>query len=386
MKKIKMLLTIIFLLPLMISCWDNNELTTIFLVSGIALDKSEEEGKIDLTIQVLNLQNTEDKDKTKHSDVIILKATSTTIGEGFQTINKSTNRKLYMQHNQVLLIGEDLAREGLMEILDSFLRDLHARMAVLLFVSKDKAGDVLDAKIEHSKISGIFLSEIFNHHSNVSLKHRVRMIDFVSVLIDNTTAPMIPYIELKEKDEKEDIKEIIINGMAVFKEDKMIFNIDDHETMAYTWSMGTVHNCALVIDDEKGKAVFGIRGLTTKRKISYDNNQFKVNLDINALLRLDEVMDFKIYNIEELLNVIMELAKEEIKNRINNLYNLTKLTSSDIFQFGTYYYKFHPKKWKLIEDNWESIYKEIDLNINVNIEIHELGKVIKNLEMERKNA
>jgi spore germination protein KC len=48
---------------------------------------------------------------------------------------------------------------------------------------------------------------------------QVRMLDFMSNLIDKTTAPIAPIIKVVEQDEK---NKIVIDGMAVFKGDKLV--------------------------------------------------------------------------------------------------------------------------------------------------------------------
>ncbi len=45
------------------------------------------------------------------------------------------------------------------------------------------------------------------------------MLDFMSNLIDKTTAPIAPIIKVVEQDEK---NKIVIDGMAVFKGDKLV--------------------------------------------------------------------------------------------------------------------------------------------------------------------
>ncbi|MDR0405609.1 MAG: hypothetical protein LBH54_02310, partial [Clostridiales bacterium] len=89
------------------ACWDNHELDALFIVTGIALDKSDEPGLIDITLQISKTKSTS-SDSTAPDDqkesVILMKTTHKTVMEGLMSFNRNSSRLLLLQHNQVLLI------------------------------------------------------------------------------------------------------------------------------------------------------------------------------------------------------------------------------------------------------------------------------------------
>ena len=123
------LLTTFFLLStlLICGCWSRKEVETLAFVTTIGIDKAEEPGKVELTLQTV--------DTTKISPpgsgggggddkpVLNLKKTGNTVFEAIRKFNYESSRRPFFPHSQALIYGEEIAREGVGKYIDFIERD-----------------------------------------------------------------------------------------------------------------------------------------------------------------------------------------------------------------------------------------------------------------------
>lgn len=378
-KTIKIFLFLSLFLSLY-GCWDSIELTNLFMVTGISIDTVDEEGKIELGIQVIKPRSS-NSEESKTSETIFFYDDGDNISECLTKISKNINRKLFLKHNQVLLIGENLAKKGFIKYLDFFIRNSQARIEVLLFITEGKAREYLKAKIDESEVSGIFLSELIHNLANVSEMYRVRIIDFMSYYLSDTSSTYIPFISISDK--HDDIKDIKISGYSILKKDKFLYVLENNMLMEFSWFYG-VNKCKLELKSEEGEIIFSIKKIDVKKKYHYDDTLF-INLKINAVLEVEEIEGFTDYEKNELIEHLKKEINKEIIKKMEEVFKLTQKNNTDIFEIGLDIYRFHNKLFKNIEYKWEEVYQNSQLKFQVKSNIVDVGKVIESLEMEKNN-
>ena len=375
----------VFLLSLLLmiflsGCWDEHELHTLFIVTGVALDESDDPEKMDITVQIAKSQSKSSRSgdtEPQENYIILLKNKSGTMMEGLMEFNRDSSRTLMLNHNQVLLFGSSLAEQGIKNHIDLFMRDQDSRMEILMMVVDGRGEEALSAKLSQDRISGMFLSRVIRTMSSVSSYYQVRMLDFVSRLLEETTSPVVPIVTVTKKGKMEEIK---ITGMAVFKGDKMIDRLSNDETLGYIWAMGDVKHCNVVTSTELGKAVFQITKLDCKRdvKIRQDGG-IGVKLSVNTTLSVGEISGFSETTSEELMPYLVKIAQEEIKRKIMNSFETARRLNADIYGFGTSVYRKYPKEWKSMKDSWDEIFSDIELNVQVKAHIPVTGQITQPL-------
>ncbi|MGI6005156.1 MAG: Ger(x)C family spore germination protein [Christensenellales bacterium] len=384
--RVKRITTFILLvLTLLLSgCWDNRELHKLFIVTGIALDAADNPEEIAIAVQIAKgkqeSSGSGDSKETEDSGVIVLEATGETAMQGLAEFNRDSSRTLLLQHNQVLLLGSSMAEQGVKDRIDMFMREQQARMEVLILVVDGRAKEVLSAQMEQDRISGMFLSNMIADMAEVSPHYEVRMLDFASRILDETTSPVAPLIRVLPKDDKQ---QIVIDGMAVFKQDKMIGRMNNDETLGYIWGMGDVEQCGFTAGSSLGKAAFQTRKLDTKRTVTLrPDGGVQVALNVEATLNIGELRGFEGMKPEELTPHLTQVATEEIRRKITDTFVLAQEMNADIYGFGTSVYRKYPKEWKFMKARWDQIFPDIDLDVQIKVNIPATGQIIQSLEME----
>lgn len=368
-------------LLLLTGCWDNHEMDGLFIVTGVALDTAEEQNQVSLTMEIGKAKSQSgEEEKGKKSSSIMLGTTANSVLEGIMEVNRNSSRTLFLQHNQLILMGEDFAKQGVKDRIDLFMRDQEARMEVLVMVAEGKAGDVLSAKVEQEEITSMYLSRVMHDHSATSPYYRTRMLDFASRVLHETSAPVAPLVTLVQKDDQEEIE---VTGMAVFKEDKMVGKLDSKQVQGYVWGMGKVGRSSMIAKSQFGSAVYRVDKLNTKQEVTFGaDNQVELTMKVKVQLAIGELTGFTEMSPLEAMPILEEMARKQIISQITESFDLAQELKTDIYELGTSIYRKHPKQWLQIKDRWDQVFANIPLTVEVEVDMPATGQIVKSLEME----
>ncbi|MGF7186370.1 Ger(x)C family germination protein [Desulfitispora alkaliphila] len=123
-----LLITLIFIT----GCWNRVELSERALVMGTGIDKGEE-GTVKVTIQVLQpikkgVPAAGIGGDGSENAVWVVTSTGETLFDAARNFVKQSGRTLFWQYNEIIVIGEEAAREGILPLLDFFVRDHELRL------------------------------------------------------------------------------------------------------------------------------------------------------------------------------------------------------------------------------------------------------------------
>lgn len=372
------------ILMILSGCWDKDELDSLFIVTAISVDKSESSDLLDITLQIGKTEPSKggggEKSDSQDKSSILIKDSGKTVTEGIMKLNKSSSRSLFFQHNQAILLGSSLAEDGIKDKMDMFFRNNQNRMEVPILVAGERADKVLSIKMEQEKSPGIYLSRVMQDLNDISPYYMIRTIDFLSRLREETSAAAVPVVVVVSEGEKETL---MIDGMAIFKNGRMIGKISSEETMGFLFAMGDVKLATIVAQSDKGHAVFNTVKMKTKKNVTLrQDGGVKVTLSVNATLGISELNGFKGFIPLELVPYLVDMVQEQIKNQITNTFDKTKALSADIFEIGSTIYRTHPKEWKNMKSDWDKLFSDIELEVEVLVKLPNTGKILQSLEME----
>jgi spore germination protein KC len=382
-KRLAAVLTLVLTLAMTLTgCWDSHELDAMLIITGVALDKADDPNRMDITLQIGETKaksSGSGEANVQQESTILMKNTSNTLMSGLTQLNQDSSHKL-LHHNQVLLLGSALAEQGVEQRIDLFMRDQQSRMEVPVAVVDGRAEELLSIKPKQTTISGIYMALMLDGAAAISPYYRVRMLDFVSRLLDGTTAAVVPLVTVEQVDENQ---EISISGMAVFKGDRLTGKLDDEETKGYLWAMRHVKNSEVETDSGADKAAFRIIKLQSKRDVSLKKDGgVKVTLSIDAVLELKELSGFEKMTTDQLMPRLIEMSRNEITRTIIDCFEAARRLNADIYGFGTSVHRKYPKEWKNMKDRWDTLFQDIELDIQTEVRVATIGQIGKSLQMQ----
>ncbi|RKL66957.1 hypothetical protein CR203_14120 [Salipaludibacillus neizhouensis] len=378
----KILLVIISFL-LLTGCWDRNELVDVGIVVGMAIDKDPDTGDFILTSQYLRPAAESTQTPTPDPPYLMVSTTGKTIPEVMRKANQTIDRRSFFAHNKVIIISEDVAREGLIEISDSFQRGKEVRGYVWLSIAKDiGAKELLEIKANNiARIPANFLNALFDnteHNATAS-----NLLTYYKKVLGAGINPVIGVLTREETD-IDPFELVKLSGSAVFKEDKLVGFLDESETRGYNWvteegptsNRGAINLPSLLQEDKFVTILLKeVHSKIIPKVENGDQISFTIEVDQNAsLIGQEATVELESRKqISQYLSQIGAEGEKEIENEIKKAVDKAQDFQSDIFGFGEALNIENSKVWNKEKDNWAETFAEVPYTVNVHLNIKSPG-------------
>lgn len=377
MKRLLLLLYMIIFIPLATSCWDSREVDKLSIVTGMAIDKTEQ-GKYLVTFEVADFIQSSEGQTIKS---ILIESEGESIFEAARNALNINAPRLYFGHTTVAIFSKAVAREGMLKVLDFFLRDAEPRLSIDLFISEEEtAGEILRTKPLTSEFVAVEITDIMDEQKNLSKALAVPAYKFVNALSGNGVSGMMTSLCATENNGEKTVKSC---GMAVFKKDRLIGFIDEEDTFALCFVLDEVKGGVLVVDaGKREKMALEIMNSTTDIKPSYENGEPSVKVKVNMKAALIDHSSERNFNDKKGREVLVKMSEEQLKNKIEGIIRKVQEDfGSDIFGFGDSFYRDLPKVWKEIEKEWDDIFKNLKVTVEPEIKLTHTGLLLEPIEI-----
>lgn len=346
MKKIIILLLILFIT----GCYDYQEINNTAIVTGIGLDYIDDNYYI--TYEILNIKSSNEEQNNDEKKYIINAYGSSITDAIIQAENKIAKKTTY-SHLEILLISNNVARNGISSIKDYFIRNSRFTNSFYIISSfSDSPNDILSFKSINNPISSTAITDLLKTtNSTISLNNKDSF-DYQIARIKDNIDIVIPNVKLE--------KEIDLDGMLVFKNNEYNYKLDTYETQIYGLLTNKIKN-NLIVNDQGSIEID-----MTNINYSYDD---VIKIDINMEAKIKEINnnDFDLKD-NKYLNELEESFKKDIKNRINHFIKRSINNDSDILDFKSIIFR----KTKDNSINWHQ-----DYIVNIYLHINRSGALFE---------
>lgn len=373
----KMLITILVVMT-MTGCWDARELYNISMVVGLGIDKGEADDTVLLTAQIVKpqkLKSSFDASTSSQSKAYWnLQSTGDTVFDAVREFTHKTSQKLYISHSDVIILGKEVASDDVQKYLDFFTRSNETRPNTHILVANGTAAEILDVQPELDNLPAINISKLIDAQGLTSYSKAVDFEEFTNRLLSSTTSPVAPIISVEDNNNE---KVLSINGLAVFKQNKMVGELNSMQTRGFLWVIGEVETGVIVIPYKDGKVSIEIKKATSKVKPKFVEDKILMQIEIQfAGVLVGQTVTENLATVpafEELIKLINIAIEGEILDSLKKAQEL----NADIFGFGETIHKKDRKKWKELEPNWDSIFSSIQLDLEIESKLIGTGHATK---------
>jgi len=385
MKKIKILFIIIFVSLISTGCWNYNELNDLAITTGIAIDIKDE--KYIVSYMIANAKKSQGETKSQESNSVVYTGEGNSISSAYMNLNSKISKIPYISHLEVLVISEDAAKKGVIDIIDFLMRNPESRKEFFVVLSKNTtASSILETLTPLEPFSAQSIAN--NLISNKTIQSTViveQFSDFVSKLLQEGINPVLSGAEIEgnieEGKEQSSLESstpgaiIKINTIGIFKDDVFLGWANHDETIGINILANEVGSILLESKCDDQYMAATMTNIETETNFEFDGDLPKLKINVTAQGALVEINCKK--NLEE-TSVIEELSGEfenSLKTLLSNSINLAKQQyKSDIFGYGNMIYKNNFKKWNKIKEQWEDeIFPNLDVEIETNISLSSKG-------------
>lgn len=385
MKKYTFVLLILSLV--LTGCWDRRELNEIAITLALGIDKVDEE--FQLTAQVVVPSEVSMKQSSGRSTVTLFQADGETIFEAFRKMTIDSPRKIYPGHLRMLVIGEELAKAGVSESLDLLSRDWELRSDFYVVVAKDNtAAETLNVT---TPIESIPANKMFNtlktSEENWAVTKGVTLDELLGDLITDGKDAVLTGIQVfgnrevgSSKQNVESITpatQIQYDYLAVFKKDKLVGWLNESESKGYNYIIDSVKSTVASIScPEEGKVSIEVINSKSELKGKINKGEPEVNVTIEVEGNVGAVECHIDLKDTKAIDALEKSYEKELKEIIHQtIETVQKQYKTDIFGFGQAIHRSNPKTWKKIKNQWDEIFPELTVNVEVDMKIYHTGTV-----------
>lgn len=396
--KLKRLLFILIILStiFLTGCWSSHEINTLAIAVCIGIDKTEN-GYL-VTAQVLNPRAIASKKATVESPVVIYTAEGNDLAEIVRRFTTQSSRIFYNADLRMVVFGEDVAKDGIQNILDYFLRNHEYRTDFYFVIAKNStANEVLGILTPIESVPGfsMYISLKMSEEKWAAMKS-VRIIELVNSIIADGDNPVLTGIEISQDEispkstdilkQSGEYKKLKYTGLGAFNKDKIVGWLDEDESKGYNYITDNVKNTVEYADyDSKVKITYEIINAKSRTKVYFLENKPAIEVKIKIKCNIGIVEGEFDVSAEENKQVLNKLLASKVKLLCEKALNKAqKELKTDIFGFGEAIHRKYPKTWEKLKDDWNDKFTDLPVNITVEAETKQLGQITKPLFIKEK--
>lgn len=368
-------------------CWNYHELNNYSIVTGIAIDKNEK--GYEASVLIANSPKETANKEADSSRIVVYSGVGDSIFTAIKDIGLISAKELYLGHFSVLIISEDVARDGINDVIDLFLRESNSKKNFYVAISKDcKAKDTLKIITPLSNFPSQSIAD--NLKSTSQLQGTVSNVNFNELLenlkrngIDNAINMISIIGNIEDGSNKENVEKsepstyIKLGPLGLFKGDKLVHWTTKEESVGINIARNRAKELYVNIKYKKADIIVETTDINTKVKANIINNKPSIDIYVSGEAKLVEVKNNINLKKDDTINLITTLMNKKIINYVNEGINTAIKYKSDALGFGLLFYQNYPKYY---ENNKNILNDNLNVNIHSNVIIKTKGSSQNSLE------
>lgn len=390
MKKILLVISLCFILT---GCGNYAELDKLAIVTGVAIDKDGDDYEI--SYLVANSPKGQTSSKEGEAKTTVYSGTGETIPDAAMIIEQKSPKKIYLGHVNVVIISEEIAKDGFFKVADWLFRNPEARKQFYLLLAKDeKAKNIIKIISPLESFPSQSIATLLeSNRDSKSASTTTTYNNFVGYVLEQGADPIVPTItikgDVKEGSEQSNIETteptayLALGPLAIFKEDKLVGYVKAKESELINLIQNKIKEIKYTLNYNDDDITIDSYNLKTKLSLK---DEWHVNLNITGtgnIYNINSDIDIsdpkEIEKIEKKWNKSLQKSLKKLIKKMQNKYK------SDIFGFGNKIYSTYPQKWNQVKDEWNDKYfKQVKVTINSNLKIPDTGSLKDTLTEAKK--
>lgn len=387
-------------LLLMTGCRSNAEIDDYSYAMMIGVDRAQgETGEYVFTYRVILPQAFAGDGKAKDDEkarLVSVKASS--LSESYKLVSLAMNRQLNATHIVGFVFSEDVAKEGIYDIVSSMNKSVLFRNSVVLVVSQDSAKTFIEKNKAPFEVfpsrwteslrdnqmhsGAYFVSDAREFYRRSREPLRAGVLTYAGVTKGSLDAKGSPITSASEERgytvdslPREGGSEAIAVGSAVFVDWKMVGTLTSAESLGGTM-LEKVLRVPLDIVDPRGTGQvysFGVRTALPKIDVRIVNGRMVADVSVSGVA---EMMELR-YEADEQSGDVYALLEEElgrtVESSVHAYLTKTKAWGADCIGLANHCRKESTTLTEWSQRDWQKLYRDADIRVHASIVIKRRG-------------
>ena len=366
----------------------------------IGIDRAEGKmGEYVFTYRIILPQAFAGDSKAKDDEkarIVSVKASS--LSESYKLVSLAMNRQLNATHIVGFVFSEDVAKEGIYDIVSSMNKSVLFRNSVVLVVSRDPAKTFIEKnkapfevfpsrwteslRDNQMRSGAYFVSDAREFYRQSREPLRAGVLTYAGITEGGLEANGKPVTEMSEERgytvetlPREGGSEAVAVGSAVFVDWKMVGTLTSAESLGGVM-LEKVLRVPLDIIDPRGTGQvysFGVRTSLPKIDVRIVNGRMEADITLSGVAELMELR----YEADEQSGDVYALLEEELgraaEASVQAYLTKTRDWGADCIGLADHYRKETSSLTDWSERDWQSLYRNSDIRVHANITIKRRG-------------
>ena len=380
MRKVAVILAAMILcMTLCTGCWDMVQSDEQNYVLGIGLDVGEAEGNVSVTFQVALPSAMFNEGGGEREQTFSLTTEEHSIEEARFDALFASSEQLNLEHVQIVVITEKLARQGIDSLLNYFFRNVMVRRS-LTVVILDESGTLEDL-FALEPPNGTPLPEYLVNlvkTNSYSAQSSINASNLLNISLAGLENNRLDYMIDRIGYDQEENKVYIAGGCAV-SEGKMVGKLNTDELETLQWLQPGNNAPVVAVYYGEDHWTFQVDNQTTKIKPCVDQEGLRFDIDIAASCQLTETKSgLNSINTmdDQFLNVAAQVVAGKLQWQCEALLErMQKEWNADLLNLETYTRTEQPTWWREHGDTFFQQYPDMRIRLNFIIEVRRVGHV-----------
>ncbi|MCE5285439.1 MAG: Ger(x)C family spore germination protein [Pelosinus sp.] len=399
----------------LLGCRGSHEPDSLIYIVAVGFDKAQEPGKLEVSFQIA-LPRTGSSgeggggEPKKNAVVVSIKAA--TLAEAYNLLGSAIAYTPTLSHTKMLVFGEELARDGVQDIMGPAMRfrqyrgSMHVAVvrgtAAEFFKSNQPIFDITLSKYYEVMMESFSESSYYLDTSLHTFYMRLKTFNgqaYATLLAVNpTTGKGVPadstvpggkaetYIAGDMPRQGGNKAEFM--GTAMFRGDKMVGILDNDETRMLSMLLGTFNKGFLSVvdplDPKRSVNVFLSLQQHPSIKTRIEDGLPYIRIQINLEGEISAIPSGIHYEKGEYLSLLEEQVSQVITERMEKMLQHTQAVGSDVVGFGSYFRPHFLTGPEFKNYNWINRYSEAIIQVNVKTDLRRYGLMLKSSAIQEK--
>lgn len=347
-------------------CWDYQELDSLAVAAGAALDFGGQGQKI-FTAQLADLQ----KPETVEARLAIGEGASY-LAAGQQAAAK-TGRRLYFGHAQTVVVSQQIARQDIRPVLDYISRQNDSLLSLRLMVSRQQtAAEILQAQPQSESLSGFELS--------IRASEKGQGLDmpffrFYSELRQQGIDPFLPAVSLDGGQQGS----ARLGGAALFQGPRLQCFLDEGQAETLLLLRGGKPQSPLTLrrgPEQGGDAALTLRDCRAELEVepgSRGSPRARLRLYVKAAV--GELAGSQNLMAEQDRKELESQCAARLEDQARLLIGLLQREQCDTLGFGLALSRQYPQRWQALSPDWRQVFADMPVEVEAQVTVTGAGRM-----------
>ncbi len=360
-------------------CWDGQELDRRATVLMLGIDKTDEGVRVGLQLarpQALAGSTGEGSGRDGAKVVTVVSRVGADVTGALHALQLAVDRDLFFGHTRVILVSEDVAREGILRHLQPLYggAELLPRSA-WLFVVKGSVDEVLAHRPDLDAIPANYLTHFFDNRILLQRPYEVTLGSFHRYWVTPGVEPIVVWIAPGQPDQSAPT----LLGLAAFHGDRFVGGLGRVPSKGWVITQNQPPPGRLPIPCPGRPGTLAVRVVKSQNRIrpKVQNGSVKgVQVVANVQARIEgigcsadmsDLHEFAKFE-QAFHDEITHLIREGIRRAQTEL-------QTDVFGFGKAIYRFAHWAWPG-DERWAELFPDLPVQVNVTVQLEYTGSYL----------